>query len=93
MSYTHVTAPTTGRDAVESSGGQYDPGAATVSRATKYLVTDERGMDPDQFDDVLIYDTADTLEEARSAQRQAGCGVIIRCSVEQGVYSWEEYIP
>lgn len=59
-----------------------------------YVLTDERGMDPDQFADAQIYSIDGSLAEAREAQAESGCGVIIRCRlVQDGVVEWAEYIP
>ena len=59
-----------------------------------YVLTDERGMDPDQFDDAQIYGVSPTLAGAREDQAEAGCGVIIKCRlVSDGVIEWEEYVP
>lgn len=63
--------------------------------ADRYLLMDERAMDPDQFGDAIVYRIADTLAEARRDQREPGCGVIIRVSARagDGIFEWEEYIP
>ena len=58
-----------------------------------YLLMDERGMDPDQFDDAIVYSVAYSLEAARRDQTESGCGVIIRASQHGDMFGWEEYIP
>jgi hypothetical protein len=61
--------------------------------ADRYLLMDERAMDPDQFGDAIVYRVADTLAEARRDQRESGYGVIIRVSETRGTFEWEAYIP
>lgn len=59
-----------------------------------YVLTDERGMDPDQFDDANIYSVDASLAEARVAQQESGCGVIIKCRlVADGLIEWAAYVP
>ena len=59
-----------------------------------YVLTDERGMDPDQFDVANIYSVDSTLKEARASRDESGCGVIVKCRlVSDGVIEWAEYIP
>ena len=60
-----------------------------------FALTDERGMDPEQFDNgTYIYSVDNSLKEARRAQDDFGCGVIVKCRwVKRGVLKWVEYIP
>lgn len=67
-----------------------------VSAAAQYVyvLTDERGMDPDQFADAQVYSVGPTLADARRDRGESGCGVIVKCRVvDNGVVEWEAYIP
>ena len=60
------------------------------ANAYVYVLTDERGMDPDQFESAAIYSTSHSLKGARRDQQEAGCGVIIRCRVvANGEIEWD----
>jgi hypothetical protein len=48
----------------------------------EWWLMDERGLDPDQFDEATVYATALTLAEAKADQAEAGCGVIIEVDVD-----------